>query len=64
MLELELDGVGFIVPTDEALAPVETCCDGVFAAGPAVGPMNLREAAFGGRAAAGKVKLFLRRGTS
>ena len=63
-LGVQLDGSGFVVPADEAIAPLETGLPGVFVAGPAVEPMSLQEAAFGGRAAAGKAILFLRRGGS
>ncbi len=60
-LHLETDGSGFLVPLDEAMAPVETGVPGVYVAGPATGPVPAGEGAVQARAAAGKACLFLGR---
>ena len=60
-LGLPLDVGGFVVPEDEALSPVESGREGVCIAGAAAHPMNPKEAALQGRAAAWKAYLTLGR---
>ena len=61
-LGLHLDRDGFVVPADEATAPTETSCAGVYVAGPPCGPVDANDGAIQARAAAGKACLFLKRG--
>jgi heterodisulfide reductase subunit A len=55
MLELPVDGHGWLLPRDANLHPVETFRPGVFIAGAGVGPMDIPEAVAHGSAAAAEV---------
>jgi len=59
MLEVDLDGRGWLLQADANLLPVETERPGVFLAGTGVGPMDIPESVAHASAAAAKVlKLF------
>jgi heterodisulfide reductase subunit A len=61
MLDLPVDGHGWLLPRDTNLHPVETVRSGVFVAGTGTGPMDIPEAvAHGGAAAAEVLKHFAR----
>jgi heterodisulfide reductase subunit A len=59
-LGLGADPYGFLVPRDEALAPLDSAIAGVYVCGPTVGPTVAAEGAVQGRAAAGRACLFMK----
>lgn len=59
-LGVGVDHYGFLLPRDEALAPVESGRIGVFVCGSAVAPTIGAEGGVQGRAAAGKACLFMK----
>lgn len=62
ILDLELDGRGFVAEADALFSPSETHMGGVWTAGCAAGPMDIAASVVRGRAAGGQALAALREG--